>query len=119
MRVQHTLQAIAAFLVGAAVVSLALVFILPLPPTGISNFSNFGQLILLSLLGPILFVWAWGPGPMGAFGLLAAVAIPAASIATLLLGFVRKKSYFALICAAAIWSLFGGFSVFVAAMGSI
>jgi hypothetical protein len=56
---------------------------------------------------------------MGMAGILAAIAIPLASIATLLWGFFRRKSYTALAIAAAIWSVFGGFSVFVAVTGSI
>jgi hypothetical protein len=119
LRPRHTAHAIAAFLIGATVVALALVFILPVPPTRTSNFSNFVQLIALSLVGPILFAWAWGPAPLSLAGLLAAVAIPFASIAILFLGFVRRKSYLALVCAAVMWSAFGGFSAFVAATGSI
>jgi hypothetical protein len=56
---------------------------------------------------------------MGMMGLFAAIAIPLASIATLRWGFFWRKSYSALAVAAAIWSVFGGFSVFVAATGSI
>jgi hypothetical protein len=119
VRARQTTHAIAAFLVGAAIVAVALVFILPVPPTRNANFSDFGQLVALSLVGPILFVWAWGPAPLGMAGTLAAVAIPLASITILLLGFFRRKSYLALACAAAMWCAFGGFSVFIAAMGSI
>jgi hypothetical protein len=119
LRARHIAHAIAAFLVSAAVVALALVFLLPAPPTRTGNFSSFGPLMVLTLLGPILFVWAWGPAPLGITGLLAAVAVPFASIATLFLGFVRRKSYLALICAAVMWSAFGGFSAFVAITGSI
>ncbi len=119
MRARHTVLAIAAFLLGAALVALALVFILPVPPTRMDNFSSFGQLMTISLVGPILFLWGWGPAPVTVTGLIAAVVIPVVSIATLLLGFVRRKSYFALACAAAIWSVFGGFSAFVAVTGSV
>jgi hypothetical protein len=76
-------------------------------------------LMVLSLGGPVLFAWAFGPAPMGMMGLFAAIAIPLASIATLRWGFFWRKSYSALAVAAAIWSVFGGFSVFVAATGSI
>lgn len=119
MHALRAVHAIAAFLAGAAIVALVLVFILPVPPTRISNFANFGQLLLLSLVGPILFAWAWGPAPMGMPGLIAAVAVPFASIAVLLVGFVRKRSYLALATAAALWSVFGGFTAFVAVTGSI
>ena len=119
MRARLTVHAIAAFLVGAAIAALVLDFILPVPPTRIDDFSNLVQLALLSLGGPILFAWAWGPGPMGMTGILAAIAIPLASIATLLWGFFLRKSYTALAIAAAIWSVFGGFSVLVAVTGSI
>lgn len=119
MRARLTVHAIAAFLVGAAITATLLAFLLPVPPTRIDDFSHLGQLVLLSLGGPILFAWAWGPGPMGMAGILAAIAIPLASIATLLWGFFRRKSYTALAIAAAIWSVFGGFSVFVAVTGSI
>jgi di/tricarboxylate transporter len=119
VRARHTAHAIAAFLAGAAIVALVLALILPVPPTGIDNFFNLVQLMLLTLGAPILFAWAWGPGPLGMTGLLAAIAIPLASIATLVLGFFRSKSYSALVIAAAVWSAFGGFSVFVAVTGSI
>lgn len=80
---------------------------------------NFGQLMLLSLAGPVLFAWAWGPAPLGIVGLLVALVVPVASIASLFFGFVRRKSYFALASAAVIWSVFGGFCVFVAVTGSV
>jgi hypothetical protein len=104
---------------GAAIVAVVLVCILPAPPIPLGNVSNFGQLMLLSLVGPILFVWGWGLASLGATGSLVAVAIPVASIATLWLGFVRRKSCRALVCAVALWSGFGGFAAFVAATGSV
>lgn len=116
---RSAIHAIAAFLGCAALAALVLVFILPVPPGRMSNLSNFGQLMVLSLVAPILSPWAWGPAPLGVSVLLAAVAIPVASIATLLLGFFRKNSYFALVCASVIWSVFGGFTAFVAVTGSI
>jgi di/tricarboxylate transporter len=115
-RLAHT---IAAFLVGSALAALVLVFILPAPPSQMSNLGNTGPLMVLSLVGPILFVWAWGPSPLGTLGLLAAVVVPVASIATLVLGYFRGNSYAALVCAALIWSIFGGFAAFLAATGSI
>jgi hypothetical protein len=119
LRARHTAHAIAAFLIGATLAALALVFILPVPPARTSNFPNFGQLIALSLVGPIFFAWAWGPASLSIAGLLAAVAIPFAAIATLFLGFVRRKSYLALVCAAVMWNAFGGFSAFIAVTGSL
>jgi di/tricarboxylate transporter len=119
MRARHIAQTIAAFVVGSALAALVLVFILPVPPSRTSNLGNMGQLMVLSLVGPILFAWAWGPAPLSTIGLLAAVALPIASIATLFLGFFRAKSYLALVCSAFMWSTFGGFSAFVAVTGSM
>lgn len=119
MCARHFAHTIAAFLVGSALAGLVLVFILPVPPSRISNLGNAGQLMVLSLAGPLLFAWAWGPAPLGMLGLLAAVAFPIASIVTLVLGFFRRNSYRALVCSALIWSIFGGFTAFLAATGSI
>lgn len=118
-RARLTIHAIAAFLACAAIVAAVLVFILPAPQTRMGHLPNFGQLVLLTLAGPMLFAWAWGPGPLGIVGLLVAVVVPVASIGTLFFGFVRRKSYIALASAAVIWSVFGGFCVFVAVMGSV
>ena len=119
MCARHFAHTIAAFLVGSALAGLVLVFILPVPPSRMSNLGNTGQLMVLSLVGPILFAWAWGPAPLSMLGLLAAVAVPVASIATLVLGFFRGNSYPALVCSALIWSIFGGFAAFLAVTGSI
>jgi hypothetical protein len=119
VRARHITHAIVAFVVGSALAALLLVMILPVPPARVSNLSNFGQLMALSLLGPILFPWAWGPAPLGTPWLLAAVAIPGVSVAVLWVGFFRNHSYPALICSTSIWSGFGGFSAFVAVTGSI
>jgi len=116
---RHFAHTVAAFLVGSLLAGLVLVFILPVPPSRTSNLGNTGQLMVLSLVGPILFAWAWGPAPLSVLGLLAAVAVPVASIATLVLGFFRGNSYRALVCSALIWSIFGGFVAFLAATGSI
>ncbi len=119
MLARHFAHTVAAFLVGSLLAALVLVLILPVPPSRTSNLGNTGQLMVLSLVGPILFAWAWGPGPLGVLGLLAAVAVPVASIATLVLGFFRGNSYPALLCSALTWSIFGGFVAFLAVTGSI
>ena len=119
MQTRKIAQTVAAFVVGSTLAALVLVFILSFPPLPISKLGYFSQLMLLSLVGPVLFAWAWGPSPMGLLGLLFAVAIPLASIAPLWLGFFRRGSYLALVCSAAIWSVFGGLSALMAVTGSV
>lgn len=119
VRAVHVAHAVAAFLVGSTLVALVLVLVLPVPPSRSSNFPILGQLMLLSLVGPLLFLWASGPASLGMPGLVAAFALPATSIALLFFGFIGRKSYAALLCSTSIWNVFGGISTYVAATGSI
>jgi hypothetical protein len=76
-------------------------------------------MILFCLLGPLLFAWAMGPGAMSVGWLVVAFLLPGLSLATLYFGFVRAGSRLWLAVAAASWGGFGGFSAWVAVMGSV
>jgi hypothetical protein len=119
MRARQIAVALLAFLIGSTVAALALWFLLPSPPGPVNVWSFFAQTILLSLLGPILFAWAWGPGPMGFAWLVVAFGVPITAATILILGYFRKKSLRALVSATLIWSVFGGFSAYVGVTGSI
>jgi hypothetical protein len=107
------------FLIGAAVAAVVLWIELPSPPGNPNLLFFLCKLALLTLVGPIGFVWAAGPHPMNLFALTVAFAVPTTAIAMLFFGYIRKGSLAALVLAAALWSVFGGYSAHLAATGSI
>jgi hypothetical protein len=108
-----------ALLIGAAVAAVVLWIKLPSPPGNPTLLFFLFRLALLSLLGPITFVWAAGPHPLSLFVLTAAFAVPTIAAALIFFGYFRKNSLVALVLAAVLWTGFGGYSAYLAATGSI
>ncbi|MCC7001982.1 MAG: hypothetical protein IT357_07485 [Gemmatimonadaceae bacterium] len=108
-----------AFLLGAVCSALLLVFLIPAGYAHVSAWTRFVQLIVLSLIGPTLAGAVPGPDGLGVLELLIRIGVPVLVLGILVQGYFRRRSVRALLIAAAIWSLVGGFVAFVAATGSI
>lgn len=107
------------FLLGAMCSAMLLVFLIPDGYAHVSVWSRFVQLIVLSLIGPVLAGAVPFPEGLGALDLLMRIGVPLLVLGILVQGYFRRHSVRALLIAAAIWSVTGGFAAFVAATGSI
>ena len=108
-----------AFAGCTALAAIAVVTSLGGPPRNADWPAFLGSTFVLSLLGPLLFAWAWGPGPMGVVATTTAIFFPALSLASLYFGFIKGRSLLWLVVSATIWGAFGGFSAWVAITGSV
>jgi hypothetical protein len=108
-----------ALLVGAMCSAVVLVFIVPVGYAHVSAWSRFIQLAVLSLIGPLLAGAVPGPQGLGVLELFIRIGVPVVVLGILVQGYFRRRSVRALLIAAAIWSVVGGFAAYVAATGSI
>ena len=108
-----------AFLIGAVCSATLLVLLIPAGYAHVSAWSRFVQLIVLSLIGPVLAGAVPGPDGFSVLELLIRIGVPVLVLGILVQGYFRRRSVRALLTAAAIWSVVGGFVAFVAATGSI
>ena len=115
---QCFLLTLAALLVGSALAALVVVILLP-PPRDAATLEYFDFVLLMTIVGPILFTWALGPGSRNVLELAIAVAVPAGAVAALYFGFIRGRHLGWLAAFGVLWGGFGGFSAFVAISGSI
>ncbi len=88
-------------------------------PVEVDRLAFLGTLFMMCLLGPVLFAWAMGPGPMGIVATVCAFALPLLSLGALYFGCFRARSIAWLAASALLWGAFGGFSAFIAVTGSI
>lgn len=103
-----------------AVAAAAIAYRLPLPASSGTALATYvGYVYVFVLVGPVLFAWAAGPGPLTAGTLIAAVGIPVAILVALVLGLRRRRSPAWLGLAALLWGGFGGLAAFMAISGSI
>jgi len=119
MRGYRLLLALTGFMSGSMVAALFVYAALPSPSDAIELLAFIGMLFVLCLTGPIIYAWAWGPGPMSGVATSLAIALPLLSGMALHFGFFRAGSLKWLIGAVLIWAGFGGYSAYVAVSGSI
>ena len=119
IRIRHFAQAIAAFGICGLLSALVVWSVLPSPPGDTDHLSFIAKLLVLCLIGPITFVWAWGPHPLSIVAMAGAILVPTSSIALLHFGYLRGRSLALLATSAVIWSSFGGYSSYLAVAGSI
>lgn len=110
---------IAAFSVCALLSAILVWTKLPAPPGSPDQLAFIAKLLLLCLLGPLTFVWAWGPQPLNLIALVSALFVPLLSITVLYFGYFRARSLILLATSAVIWCGFGGYSAYLAVSGSI
>ncbi len=113
------LQTALAFLVTAAVSALLVCGQLPGPATPISPLVYFAYVVVLVLLGPILFLWAWGPQPPSAMAIIALLLTWLVSGGLYYTWLTHRRSFARVVASAMVWSAFGGFSAYLAISGSI
>jgi len=97
----------------------ALVVWSAIPASSIGAFALLSQLLVMSLIGPLIFAWSWGPQPLTTLALTAAFVVPVASLAMLTLGYFRAGSHVLLAMSAVLWLGFGGLAAYMAATGGI
>ncbi len=107
-----------AFAAASAVAAIVVQSVLP-SPSGGGGFAFFAATFGLTLLGPLLFAWAWGPSPMTPLAIGSAILIPLLSLGLAWLGLTRRRSLPWTLASALSWAAFGGFSAWVAISGSI
>ncbi len=118
MSVYRFLFAVAAFAVSCTAATFVVQAVLP-SPGEVDRLAFLGTLFMMCLLGPLLFAWAMGPGPMGLVATVCAFAFPLLSLGALYFGFFRARSVAWLAVSALLWGAFGGVSTFIAVTGSI
>jgi hypothetical protein len=118
-RTRQVGTALLAFLVGSMCAAIVLVLIVPVGYAHVSAWSRFIQLAVLTLIGPLLAGAVPGPNGLGVLELVIRIGVPLVVLGILVQGYFRRRSVRALLTAAAIWSVVGGFAAFVAATGSI
>lgn len=118
-RTRQVGTALLALLIGAICSAVVLVFIVPAGSSHLSAWSRFVQLVVLTLIGPLLAGAVPGPDGLGVLELFIRIGVPVVVLGILVQGYFRRRSVRALLVAAAIWSVVGGFAAYVAATGSI
>lgn len=119
MRGFRTIATIVAFILACLLAAMTVMAVVGRPSGSISWLAYLGSVFVLCLVGPPLFAWAMGPGAMGPLAILVAFLFPSLSLGILYFGFIRARSLRWLATSAAIWGAFGGFSAWVAIMGSV
>lgn len=107
------------FAVCGLISALAVWSLLPFTPQKADPVVFVGQLLILCLVGPITFVWAWGPLPLNTEVKVIATSVPLLVISLVYVGYWRRRSRVLLVTSAAVWSIFGGISTYLAVTGSI
>lgn len=118
-RARQVGSAVLAFALGAVCSAVLLVVLVPAGYGHVSAWSRFVQLVALTLIGPVLAGAVPGPDGLGVVELLIRIGVPVLVLGFLVQGYFRRRSVRALLIAAAIWSVVGGFVAFVSATGSI
>jgi hypothetical protein len=118
-RTRQVGTALLALLIGAMCSAVVLVFIVPVGSSHVSAWSRFVQLVVLTLIGPLLAGAVPGPDGLGVLELFIRIGVPVVVLGIFVQGYLRRRSVRALLVAAAIWSVVGGFAAYVAATGSI
>lgn len=89
----------------------------PSPPG--SQLVYFAKLVILCLVGPATFAWAWGPQPMSMLARGVAIAVPVLSMAVLMRALQRPRKTLLLAISAVLWGSLGGYSAYLATTGTI
>ena len=113
------LPAVLMFLGANVLGALGALACLDWPPSTELWLSYFLPMMVMSMLAPVTLLWASGPGALEPMAVAVAISVPLLVAVTFYLGNRRGRSGLWLVAAGAIWSVFGGFTAWLAMISGV